>query len=83
MLSFFPLDVLDEIWDVIEAVLRDFLPTLVSTLIQCCDTDSKLYEGYIWLVVLLPFETVFQSISGRLPVPEREKEMENIDKKKC
>ena len=28
MLSFFPLDVLDEIWDVIESVLRDFLPTL-------------------------------------------------------
>ena len=28
MLSFFPLDVLDEIWDLIEQFLRDFLPTL-------------------------------------------------------
>ena len=30
VLSFFPLDVLDEIWDLIESVqfLRDFLPTL-------------------------------------------------------
>ena len=28
MLSFFPLDVLDEIWDVIKSFLRDFLPTL-------------------------------------------------------
>ena len=36
MLSFFPLDGLDEIWDVIESVLRDFLPTLLhvqSTLV--------------------------------------------------
>ena len=30
VLSFFPLDVLDEIWDLIESVLRDFLPTLRS-----------------------------------------------------
>ena len=28
VLSFFPLDVLDEIWDVIKSFLRDFLPTL-------------------------------------------------------
>ena len=28
VLSIFPLDVLDEIWDLIESVLRDFLPTL-------------------------------------------------------
>ena len=28
VLSFFPLDVLDGIWDLIESVLRDFLPTL-------------------------------------------------------
>ena len=28
MLSFFPLDVLDEIWDLIESVSGDFLPTL-------------------------------------------------------
>ena len=27
MLSFFPLDVLDEIWDVIESVSEGFLPT--------------------------------------------------------
>ena len=30
VLSFFPLDVLDEIWDLIESVSRDFLPTLLS-----------------------------------------------------
>ena len=30
VLSFFPLDVLDEIWDLIESVLRDFLPTLTK-----------------------------------------------------
>ena len=29
MLSFFPLDVLDEIWDLIESVSEGFLPTLV------------------------------------------------------
>ena len=29
VLSFFPLDVLDGIWDLIESVLRDFLPTLL------------------------------------------------------
>ena len=37
VLSFFPRDVLDEIWDLIGSVLRVFLPTLVevdSTLIQ-------------------------------------------------
>ena len=28
VLYFFPLDVLGEIWDVIESVLRDFFPTL-------------------------------------------------------
>ena len=28
VLSFFPLDVLDEIWDLIKLFLRDFLPTL-------------------------------------------------------
>ena len=27
VLSFFPLDVLDEIWDLIESVSEDFLPT--------------------------------------------------------
>ena len=30
VLSFFQLDVLDEIWDLIESVLRDFLPTLTK-----------------------------------------------------
>ena len=28
VLSFFPLDVLDEIWDLLSQFLRDFLPTL-------------------------------------------------------
>ena len=28
MLSFFPLDVLGQIWDVMSQFLRDFLPTL-------------------------------------------------------
>ena len=49
VLSIFPLDVLDEIWDIIESVfkeirfLRDFLPTLPSMyfflffiIIKCC-----------------------------------------------
>ena len=31
VLSFFPLDVLDGIWDLIESVLRDFLPTQLSS----------------------------------------------------
>ena len=31
MLSFFPLDVLDEIWDLRESVSEDFLPTLTSS----------------------------------------------------
>ena len=30
MLSFFPLDVLDEIWDLLSQFLRDFLPTLIN-----------------------------------------------------
>ena len=30
VLSFFPLDVLDEIWDLLSQFLSDFLPTLVS-----------------------------------------------------
>ena len=30
VLSFFPLDVLDEIWDLIEPVSKGFLPTLSS-----------------------------------------------------
>ena len=30
MLSFFPLDVLDEIWDVTESVSEDFLPTFTK-----------------------------------------------------
>ena len=30
VLSFFPLDVLDEIWDLIESVSEGFLPTLTS-----------------------------------------------------
>ena len=30
MLSFFPLDVLDEIWDLIDQFLRDFFPTLTQ-----------------------------------------------------
>ena len=30
MLSFFPLDVLDEIWDLIESVSEGFLPTIVN-----------------------------------------------------
>ena len=30
MLSFFPQDVLDEIWDLIESVSEGFLPTLIS-----------------------------------------------------
>ena len=34
MLSFFPLDVLDETWDVIE-ILRDFLPTLLHFHAMC------------------------------------------------
>ena len=29
MLSFFPVDVLDEIWDLIESVSERFLPTLL------------------------------------------------------
>ena len=29
VLSFFPLDVLDETWDLIESVSEDFLPTLM------------------------------------------------------
>ena len=32
MLSFFPLDVLDEIWDVIESISEGFLPTLMPWL---------------------------------------------------
>ena len=30
VLSFFPLDVLDEIWDLLSQFLRDFLPTLMD-----------------------------------------------------
>ena len=30
VLSFFPLDVLDEIWDLIESVSGDFLPTFAK-----------------------------------------------------
>ena len=30
VLSFFPLDVLDEIWDLIESVSEGFLPTLAT-----------------------------------------------------
>ena len=32
VLSFFPLDVLDEIWDLIESVSEGFLPTLVEVI---------------------------------------------------
>ena len=34
VLSFFPLDVLDEIWDIVESFLRDFLPTFTNFMIS-------------------------------------------------
>ena len=36
VLSFFPLDVLNEIWDLIESFLRDFLPTLIYQVSSKC-----------------------------------------------
>ena len=49
VLPFFPLDVLDEIWDVIESVLRDFLPTLPIVAVVC-----DVYDG---VFLCCPFST--------------------------
>ena len=45
MLSFFPQDVLDEIWDVVESVSEGFLPTFVKEelLIAPADTSSRMH----------------------------------------
>ena len=41
VLSFFPLDVLDEIWDLIESVSEEFLPTLVFMSRTCTKISSN------------------------------------------
>ena len=49
VLSFFPLDVLDEIWDLIESVSKGFLTYscasgLFHTFLQKCDMTEKTVE---------------------------------------
>ena len=49
MLSFFPLDVLDEIWDLIESVSEGFLNYSKNTLIMCnkdCE-HTKLIPNWV------------------------------------
>ena len=44
MLSFFPRDVLDEIWDLIESVSEGFLPTLKAYIFCSCQAEFGLCE---------------------------------------
>ena len=45
MLSFFPLDVLDEIWDLIESVSEGFLP--LDVLDEIWDLIESVSEGFL------------------------------------
>ena len=46
VLSFFPLDVLDEIWDLIESVSEGFLTYLYKIHLNACFISFILYELY-------------------------------------
>ena len=50
VLSFFPLDVLDGIWDLIEQFLRDFLPTFVLSV--ACSFGEQPFQGGSSVMVL-------------------------------
>ena len=54
---------------------------MVAAIDWCSHTTSD----WIWLVICFglngPFETVFQSISGRLPKSEKEKRKDRREKK--
>ena len=51
MLSVFPLDVSDEIWDVIESVSESFLPTLV----HCYMLDKSICHFRVFGAILSLF----------------------------
>ena len=59
MLSFFPLDVLDEIWDVIESVSEEFLTCLAFII-------DFTHQGVAYLTVLYTFHTVNHLFKTRL-----------------
>ena len=59
VLSFFPLDVLDEIWDLIESVSEDFLPTLILDTCICIEnkTSSSYFCDVCYIILLLVITT--------------------------
>ena len=52
VLSFSPLDVLDEIWDLIESVSEGFLT--YSLLAQVGRSQKRLLENHLWYIIDLP-----------------------------
>ena len=50
VLSLFPLDVLDEIWDLLSQFLRDFLPTLQRKARRDSGRRSMFYYNYIYII---------------------------------
>ena len=51
MLSFFPRDVLDEIWDLIESISEGFLSTLTCLFGSCL--ANNVYDGCMWNLIVL------------------------------
>ena len=54
VLSFSPLDVLDGIWDLIESFLRDFLPTLSTSLRSTNPLPWFLRHLVVWFAWKIP-----------------------------
>ena len=50
VLSFFPLDVLDEIWDLIESVCEGFLTYSLTSNYNILRPDISEYEQLVWLL---------------------------------
>ena len=55
LLSYFPLDVLDEIWDLIESVSEGFL-----TYFFLCDGDKVLFSRMLFIIFISSFFITYQ-----------------------
>ena len=66
MLSFFPLDVLDEIWDLIESVSEGFVPT--PYILKYLQTGKLVSKSRLLILVHEFSEKVYPIFAAQCPV---------------